>query len=46
MEWGQVVAIATPSIAMAGALLKYVMRVERRLTRIEAKLVIGEESHG
>lgn len=42
MEWGQVFAIAGPSVTVAGALLGYVMRIERRLMRIEAKLEIEE----
>ena len=42
MEWAPLLAIAAPSLTVAGAMLKYVMRVERRLTRIEAKLNIGE----
>lgn len=43
MEWAPLAAIAVPSLTVAGAMLKYVMRVERRLMRIEVKLKIGED---
>jgi len=44
VEWGQVLAVAVPSFGMAGALLKYVIRVESRLARIEARLKIEEKA--
>lgn len=44
MEWAPLAAIATPSLVVAGALLKYVMRVESRLARIEAKLNLTGEA--